>query len=295
MSKVDFTGLGVALVTPFKTDESVDYEALGGLLQFHVANGTDYIVALGTTAETVTLTEEEQAEVVRFVVKTIAGRIPIVVGAGGNCTRTLIEKIKKMDFTGVCAILSVTPYYNKPSQEGLYQHYCKLNEASPVPVIMYNVPGRTGVNMTAETTLRIARECDNIVATKEASGDLSQIKEIIAGAPEGFQVISGDDSMTTDLILSGGVGVISVFGNAYPKEMKWLVDSALSGSGAEARKKMEADFDKLFDLMFIDGNPSGVKALMNMRGMLENVLRLPLVPVRKETEEKILDEFKRFS
>ena len=295
MSKVDFTGLGVALVTPFKTDESVDYEALGGLLEFHVANGTDYIVALGTTAETVTLTEEEQAEVVRFVVKTIAGRIQIVVGAGGNCTRTLIEKIKKMDFTGVCAILSVTPYYNKPSQEGLYQHYCKLNEASPVPVIMYNVPGRTGVNMTAETTLRIARECDNIVATKEASGDLSQIKEIIAGAPEGFQVISGDDSMTTDLILSGGVGVISVFGNAYPKEMKWLVDSALSGSGAEARKKMEADFDKLFDLMFIDGNPSGVKALMNMRGMLENVLRLPLVPVRKETEEKILDEFKRFS
>lgn len=295
MSKVDFTGLGVALVTPFKTDESVDYEALDGLLEFHVANGTDYLVVLGTTAETVTLTEEEQDEVVSFVVKTIAGRMPVVVGAGGNCTRALVEKIKKMDFTGVSAILSVTPYYNKPSQEGLFQHYCRLNEASPVPVIMYNVPGRTGVNMTAETTLRIARECNNIVATKEASGDLNQIKEIIAGAPEGFQVISGDDSLTTDLILSGGVGVISVFGNAYPKEMKWLVDSALSGTGVEAREKMEADFNKLFDLMFIDGNPAGVKALMKMRGMLENVLRLPLVPVRKVTEEKIREEFNRFS
>lgn len=294
MSKVDFTGLGVALVTPFKSDDSVDYDALEKLLDFQVSSGTDYIVALGTTAETPALTDEEQNEVVRFIVDKINGKIPVVVGAGDNCTAALVKKIKSMDFTGISGILSVTPYYNKPTQEGLYRHYCKVSEASPLPIILYNVPGRTGVNMTAETTLRIAKACSNVVAVKEASGDLDQIKEIIDGAPEGFRVISGDDAITTDLILSGGVGVISVFGNAFPKEMKWLVDSALNGSAVTARVKMEEDFNKLFDLMFVEGNPAGVKALLQMRGLLQNVLRLPLIPVTEGTEKLIREEFSRF-
>lgn len=295
MSKVNLTGLGVALVTPFKSDESVDYDALEKILDFQITNGVDYIVALGTTAETPTLTDEEQREIVRFIVDKVAKRVPVVVGVGGNCTASLVQKVKNMDFAGVSAILSVTPYYNKPTQEGLYRHYCKLSEVSPLPIILYNVPGRTGVNMTADTTLRIARDCSNVVATKEASGDLSQIKAIIDGAPEGFQVISGDDAITTDLILSGGIGVISVFGNAFPREMKWLVQSALEGKSTTARDKMEEDFDKLFHLMFVEGNPAGVKALLKMRGMLENVVRLPLVVVSDETNNLIRKEFDRFA
>lgn len=294
MSKVDLTGLGVALVTPFKSDESVDYEALEKLLDFQVSNGTDYIVALGTTAETPTLTDDEQKDIVRFIVDKVAGRVPVVVGVGGNCTASLIEKIKQMDFTGVSAVLSVTPYYNKPTQEGLYRHYCKLSEVSPLPVILYNVPGRTGVNMLAETTLRLSRDCENIIAVKEASGDLEQIKTIIEGAPEGFHVISGDDAITTDLILSGGIGVISVFGNAFPKEMKWLVQSALESKSTTAREKMERDFDQLFQLMFVEGNPAGVKALLEMRGLLRNVVRLPLVTVSEVTSSRIREEFNRF-
>lgn len=294
MSKVDLTGLGVALVTPFKSDESVDYEALEQLLDFQISNGTDYIVALGTTAETPTLTDDEQKDIVRFIVDKVAGRLPVMVGVGGNCTASLIDKIKQMDFTGVSAILSVTPYYNKPTQEGLYQHYCKLSEVSPLPVVLYNVPGRTGVNMLAETTLRLARDCENIIAVKEASGDLKQIRAIIEEAPEGFHVISGDDAITTDLILSGGIGVISVFGNAFPKEMKWLVQSALESKSTAAREKMERDFDQLFHLMFVEGNPSGVKALLEMRGLLRNVVRLPLVTVSEITSNRIREEFNRF-
>lgn len=294
MSKNDFSGLGIAIVTPFKSDDSVDYESLGRLIEFQIENGIDYIVALGTTAETPTLTAEEQKEIVRFIVNKVAKRVPVVAGLSDNCTASLIKKVGQFDFSGVDAILSVTPYYNKPTQEGLYRHFCALSKVSPVPIILYNVPGRTGVNMTADTALRIAKDCPNVIATKEASGNFEQIKEIIDGAPEGFYVISGDDAVTTDIVLAGGIGVISVFGNAFPKEMKWLVKCAAEGSAASAREKMEADFNKLFDLMFVEGNPSGVKALLHLRGFVENVVRLPLVVVTDETESKIKAEFERF-
>ncbi len=295
MTKVNFKGLGVALITPFREDGSIDFEALSRLLDYQLENGTDYIVALGTTAETPTLSRQEKAEVVRFIVDKINGRIPVVMGVGGNNTAALSEELRTTDFTGVSAVLSVTPYYNKPTQEGLFQHYCALSQASPLPVILYNVPGRTGVNMTAETTLRISRHCSNIIAVKEASGNLDQIKAIIDGAPEGFRVISGDDAVTTAVIEMGGIGVISVFGNAFPAEMAWLVRNALEGDAVHARRKMEEDFNTLFHLIFVEGNPAGVKCLLHLKGMVENRLRLPLVPVSEKTQQLIKGELDKFN
>ena len=285
--------MGVALITPFNDDGSIDWEGLSGMIEFQVVNGTDYIVALGTTGETPTLSKQERQDVARFIVEKVNGRIPVVKGVGGNNTAEVAEEMQRGDLTGISAFLSITPYYNKPTQEGLYRHFCALSQASPLPIILYNVPGRTGVNMTAETTLRLARDCKNVIATKEASGDLNQIKEIIEGAPEGFQVISGDDAVTTAVIALGGVGVISVFGNAFPKEMAWLVKHALNGDAQHARKKMEDDFNSLFHLMFVEGNPSGVKCLLSQRGMVRNVVRLPLVPVSEETERLIREELSR--
>lgn len=290
MTKVNFKGLGVALITPFNDDRSIDWGALSRLIEFQVVNGTDYIVALGTTAETPTLSKEEKKEVVRFIVEKVNGRIPVVKGVGGNNTAEVAEEMQSCDITGISAFLSVTPYYNKPTQEGLYRHFCSLSQASPLPIILYNVPGRTGVNMTAETTLRLARNCNNVIAIKEASGDLNQIKAIIDGAPAEFQMISGDDAVTTDVIALGGVGVISVFGNAFPKEMAWLVSHALNGDALHARKQMEDEFNTLFHLIFVEGNPSGVKSLLNQRGMVRNVVRLPLVPVSEKTARLIQQE-----
>jgi len=295
MSKVNLKGLGVALITPFNEDGSIDFEALSRLLDYQLENGTDYIVALGTTAETPTLSKKEKADIVRFIVEKINGRIPVVMGVGGNNTAELEKELQSADFTGISAVLSVTPYYNKPTQEGLFQHYCALSQASPLPIILYNVPGRTGVNMTAETTLRIARHCRNIIAVKEASGNLDQIKTIIDGAPEGFRVISGDDSVTTAVIEMGGIGVISVFGNAFPKEMGWLVHSALDGNAVNARNKMEQDFSRLFHLIFVEGNPAGVKCILHLKGMINNRLRLPLVSVSEKTLQEIKKELARFS
>lgn len=295
MSKVNFRGLGVALITPFKEEGSVDFEALSRLLDFQLVNGTDYIVALGTTAETPTLSGKEKVEIVRFIVEKVNGTIPVVMGVGGNNTACLVEELKTTDFTGVSAILSVTPYYNKPTQEGLFRHYCALAQASPLPLILYNVPGRTGVNMTAETTLRLARQCSNVIAVKEASGNLEQIKAIIDDAPEGFHVISGDDAVTTAVIELGGTGVISVFGNAFPKEMAWLVQNALAGNAANARSKMEEEFSRLFQLMFVEGNPAGVKCMLNLKGMIKNILRLPLVPVSEHLSRQIQEELAKFS
>ena len=295
MSEVDLRGLGVALITPFKDDNSIDYEALSRLVQFHLESGTDYIVALGTTAETPTLSKKEKNDVVRFIVEQVDSKIPVVMGMGGNNTADLVSDLETGDFSGISAILSVTPYYNKPTQEGLYQHYSALSQASPLPLILYNVPGRTGVNMTAETTLRLARDCGNIVAVKEASGDLSQIKAIIDKAPEGFYLISGDDAITTDVIALGGIGVISVFANAFPGEMVWLVKNALEGNIAEARRKMNTDFEELFHLMFVEGNPAGVKCLLCLKGMIRDNLRLPLVPVSEKTLQLIKEELAKFS
>ncbi|MBQ4163396.1 MAG: 4-hydroxy-tetrahydrodipicolinate synthase [Parabacteroides sp.] len=294
MANINLKGMGVALITPFKEDESVDYEALGKLVDYQLQNGTDYLVVLGTTAETPTLTEEEKQNIIQLVVSKVNGRIPIVLGVGGNCTRTIVEKLKKDNFDGIDAILSVVPYYNKPSQEGIYQHYKAISEATPLPIVLYNVPGRTGVNMTAETTLRIARECKNVVAIKEASGNITQMDDIIKNKPENFDVISGDDGITFPLITLGAVGVISVIGNAFPREFSRMVRLGLAGDYDNART-IHHSFTELFNLLFVDGNPAGVKSMLNAMGYVENKLRLPLVPTRITTFEKIRDVLRQLN
>ena len=286
--------MGVALITPFKEDESVDYEALGRLVDYQVQNGTDYLVVLGTTAETPTLTEEEKRNIIDLVVNHVRGRIPIVLGVGGNCTRNVVEQLKNGDFTGIDAILSVVPYYNKPSQDGIYQHYKAIANATKLPIILYNVPGRTGVNMTAETTLRIAREFENVVAVKEASGNITQMDDIIKNKPDRFNVISGDDGITFPLVTLGAIGVISVIGNAFPREFSRMVRLALAGDYDSART-IHHSFTELFSLLFVDGNPAGAKSMLSMMGFIENKLRLPLVPTRIVTYEKIREVLRQLS
>ena len=280
------TGMGVALITPFKNDESIDYDALARLVEFQIKNGTDYLVVCGTTAETPTLTEQEKEEVTRYVVRCATGRLPIVLGIGGNNTKAVVEKLNSSDFTGIDAILSVTPYYNKPSQEGLYQHFAAISKASPLPIVLYNVPGRTGVNMNAETTLRLAKEFKNICGIKEASGIFTQIDDIIKNKPKDFMVISGDDAITFPLITLGAVGVISVIGNAFPKEFSRMVRLAVHGDYAGSRQ-IHHRFTELIELLFVEGNPAGVKSMLAVMGMIENKLRLPLVPNTIKTYEKI--------
>lgn len=278
--------MGVALVTPFNEDETVDFNALGRLIDYQLKNGTDYLVVLGTTAETPTLTESEKEQIIQFIVDKVNGQIPIVLGVGGNNTKSVVEQVKNVDTRKIDAILSITPYYNKPSQEGLYQHYKAIAQASKLPIVLYNVPGRTGVNMTAATTLRLAREFSNIVGVKEASGNMTQMDEIIHGKPDNFVVISGDDAVTFPLITLGAVGVISVIGNAFPYEFSRMVRLALDGEYGSARK-IHRQFNELFDLLFVDGNPAGVKSMLSMMGLINNRLRLPLVPTTINTFEKI--------
>lgn len=278
--------MGVALITPFKSDESIDFDALARLVEYLIKNGTDYLVVCGTTAETPTLTEQEKEEITRFVIQIAAGRLPIVLGVGGNNTKAVVDKLQTSDFSGIDAILSVTPYYNKPSQEGLYQHYAAIAKASPLPVILYNVPGRTGVNMLASTTLRLAKEFPIICAVKEASGNFTQIDDIIKNKPEEFMVISGDDGITFPLITLGAVGVISVIGNAFPKEFSRMVRLALEGDYNSSRQ-IHHRFTELIELLFVEGNPAGVKSMLAVMDYIENVLRLPLVPNTIKTYEKI--------
>jgi 4-hydroxy-tetrahydrodipicolinate synthase len=286
MTPINLKGMGVALITPFSEDGNVDYTALLRLTDYQIQSGTDYLVVLGTTAETPTLTEEEKHDIVQSVVDKVNGRIPLVLGAGGNNTRAVVERLKQDRFDGIDAILSVVPYYNKPSQEGIYQHYKAIAEATPLPVILYNVPGRTGVNMTADTTLRLARDFSNIVAIKEASGNIVQMDDIIKNKPENFEVISGDDGITFPLITLGAVGVISVIGNAFPKEFSRMVRLALNGDYSHALT-IHHRFTELFALLSVDGNPAGVKSMLSMMGYIENKLRLPLVPTRITTYERI--------
>ena len=285
--------MGVALITPFKEDESVDYDALMRMVDYLVQNNTDFLCVLGTTAETPTLTDDEKQKIKRMVIDRVAGRIPILLGVSGNNTRAVVDALRNDDYTGVDAVLSVVPYYNKPSQEGIYQHYRAIAQARPdMPIVLYNVPGRTGVNMTAETTLRIARDLDNVVAIKEASGNITQMDDIIKNKPASFDVISGDDGITFPLITLGAVGVISVIGNAFPREFSRMVRLALHGDYANALT-IHHTFAELFKLLFVDGNPAGVKAMLNAMGMVENKLRLPLVPTRITTFEamrRILSE-----
>lgn len=286
MDTFKLQGLGVALVTPFKADKSIDFESLANIVDFLVSNGTDFIVVLGTTGETPALFPEEKMRIREFVKERTAGRVPLVLGVGGNNTMALVEQLSNDDLSGFSAILSVVPYYNKPSQEGIYQHYKAIAEASPLPVILYNVPGRTGVNMTADTTLRLARDFSNIIGVKEASGNFTQIEEIIKNKPEAFNVISGDDSITFPLMTLGAKGVISVIGNAFPKEFGHMVRLCLKGDFDRALP-VHFRFTELFNLLFVDGNPAGVKCTLNALGMCENELRLPLVPTRVSTNEKI--------
>lgn len=284
-----FKGLGIALVTPFTKEGLVDFTALRRLLDYQLSNGIDFICLLGTTAETPTLSAEERQQVKDLVVEKVNGQVPILMGCGGNNTAAVVEQIQTGDFKGIEGILSVCPYYNKPSQEGLYQHFKAIAAAAAtrnLSVVLYNVPGRVGVNMTAETTLRLAYECENIVAIKEASGNFTQIDDIIKNKPKNFDVISGDDGITFPLITLGAVGVISVIGNALPKEFSRMVRLALNGDYQNALT-IHHKFTELFKLLFVDGNPAGVKAMLNAMGLIENELRLPLVPSRISTMEKI--------
>ncbi len=281
-----FRGLGVALVTPFKADGAVDHQALLRLVEYQLAGGVDFLCVLGTTAETPCLSADERKQIVGEIVEKVNGRVPILLGVGGNCTAAVVQQLKDLDTNGIDGVLSVCPMYNKPSQEGLYQHFKAVAEASPVPVVLYNVPGRTGVNMTAQTTLRLASDFDNIVAIKEASSDITQMDDIIKNKPANFDVISGDDGITFPLITLGAVGVISVIGNALPAEMSRMVRLALSGQ-YEPALRIHHRFTELFKLLFVDGNPAGVKAMLSAMGMIENELRLPLVPTRLTTMQQI--------
>ena len=285
-----FKGLGVALVTPFTLDGQVDYDTLSRIVENLIAGGTDFLCVLGTTAETPTLTSSERLTVAKFVIKQVNGRIPIMVGCSSNCTATAVEQIKEYQLDGIDGILSAVPFYNKPSQEGVYRHFCEIAKASAKPIILYNVPGRTGINMTAQTTLRIAREFPNVIGVKEASGKMDQIKEIIDNAPSTFKVIVGDDSLAMDAIHEGSVGVISVLGNAMPKTFGKLVHLSMEGKFDEAAA-IHKQFEPVYSLLFKEGNPSGVKALMAHQGQLKNVLRLPMVPVSEALDKEIVQGF----
>jgi len=282
-----FSGTGIAIITPFKDDKSVDYNALEKLVNYQITNGVDYLVVMGTTGEAATLSKAEKNEVIKHVCTTNAKRVPIVVGFGGNNTSEVVEQINDFDsFSEVDAILSVAPYYNKPSQEGIFQHYKFIADNSPVPVIIYNVPGRTSVNISAETTVRIANEIENVIAVKEASGDMEQIMQILKNKPANFMVISGDDALTFPMIQLGASGVISVIGNAFPKEFSSMVKNAMLGNNKEALSSHYQILD-LIQNIFTEGNPAGIKAILHQKGLISNDLRLPLVPISSSHYEKL--------
>ena len=293
ISPQQLKGTGVALVTPFNQQKEIDHSALARLVDFVLDDRVDFLVALGTTAETATLSDKEKLEVIQTIKTTNNSRVPLVMGMGSNNTHQIVDTINKTNFDGIDAILSVTPYYNKPTQEGLYQHYKSIAEVSPVPVIIYNVPSRTGCNIASGTTLRLAQDFDNIIAVKEASGDMVQIMEIIQGKPENFLVLSGDDATTLPIIASGGDGVISVIANGFPCEFSKMVKAGLNDQLDEARSIQY----RLLDLMksiFIDGNPAGIKTILELRQIIDNQLRLPLVRVSDQTYALIKDQFEAF-
>uniref|UniRef100_UPI004028F756 4-hydroxy-tetrahydrodipicolinate synthase n=1 Tax=Prevotella sp. TaxID=59823 RepID=UPI004028F756 len=291
MARNIFKGLGVALVTPFTTEGEVDYKALKRLVEYLIQNGADFLCILATTGETPCLSTDEKNNIKQLVIDVNRGRVPILIGCGGNNTRAVVEELKTTDWTGIDGILSVCPYYNKPSQEGLYQHFKAIAEASPLPVVLYNVPGRTGVNMKSETTVRLANDCENIVAIKEASGSLEQVDEIIKNKPDRFDVISGDDALTFSMVASGAAGSISVIGNALPREVSRMIRLEFKGE-YEGARTIHHRFTELYSLLFVDGNPAGVKALLHEMGFIENVLRLPLVPTRITTLQKMTEILK---
>ncbi len=281
-----FRGTGGAIVTPFKNDSSIDFSALGRIIDHVINGGVNYIVAMGTTGEASTLTKDEKQAVLSFVTESIDKRVPLVAGIGGNNTQEIINRLKELDLTGVDGILSVAPYYNKPGQRGLLQHFKAIATCSPLPVIIYNVPGRTSSNISSDTTLSLAHDCDNIIGIKEASGDMAQIMRIIRGKPENFLVISGDDLFTIPIMAAGGSGVISVLANAWPAECTELVNYTLKNNYRQARE-IQFRFLEIIDLLFADGNPSGIKAFLSAMNLCRNNLRLPLVPVSKNIMTRI--------
>jgi 4-hydroxy-tetrahydrodipicolinate synthase len=281
-----FRGTGVAIVTPFKNDTSIDFAALGRVVNHVITGGVNYIVVLGTTGESVTLTKDEKKAIISYVVEVTDNRVPLMLGIGGNNTQEVINCIRQSNLTGIDGILSVAPYYNKPNQRGLFQHFKVIANSSPLPVILYNVPGRTASNITAETCLDLARECENIVGIKEASGDIAQVMKIVKGKPDNFIVISGDDMMTLSIIAAGGAGVISVLANAFPAATCELVSNAIKSNFKPARE-IQLRYLELIDLLFIEGNPAGVKAMLSMMNICQNTLRLPLVPVQRTIYTRI--------
>lgn len=291
MARNIFKGLGVAFITPFTSDGNVDYKSLTRLVEYQIDNGADFLCILATTSEAPCLSAEEKEKVKQLVIEVNRGRLPLLMGCGGNNTKAIVEELKNSDWRGIDGVLSVCPYYNKPSQEGLYQHFKAIAEASPLPVVLYNVPGRTGVNLKAETTVRLANDCENIIAIKEASGSLEQVDEIIKNKPARFDVISGDDALTFSMVASGAAGSISVIGNALPKEVSRMIRLEFNGE-YEAARIIHHRFTELYSLLFIDGNPAGVKALLHEMGFIENVLRLPLVPTRITTLQKMTEILK---
>ncbi len=286
-----FRGTGVAIVTPFREDDSIDFKALTNLVEFQIKGGVNYIVVLGTTGESVTLTNDEKHAVIDTVIEQANGRVPIVVGIGGNNTQEIVTKIKSFDFKGIDAILSVAPYYNKPTQNGLYEHYKAIASACPVPVILYNVPGRTSCNLNAETTLKLANDFKNIIAIKEASGNLIQIMEIIKNKPSHFEVISGDDALAYSIVGLGGIGVISVIANAFPEQMSNLIRLALTGKFEDALK-IHYRLLNMINLLFVEGNPAGIKAALEIKKLTSAHVRLPLVKVSNATYQKIAEQIK---
>ncbi|NLV19282.1 MAG: 4-hydroxy-tetrahydrodipicolinate synthase [Bacteroidetes bacterium] len=281
-----FKGTGVAIVTPFKNDSSIDFSALGRIINHVIEGGVNYVVGMGTTGEAATLTPDEKQALTSYIVEVIDKRVPLIIGIGGYNTQEVINNIKQIDFEGIDGILSVAPYYNKPNQRGLFQHFKAIATCSPVPVIIYNVPGRTCSNISSDTCLELAHECDNIIGIKEASGDMSQIMHILKRKPDNFLVISGDDMLTLPIISAGGSGVISVLANAYPAEWSEMVSNALKNNMKIAREILFR-FMEPINLLFEDGNPSGIKAFLSVKGLCQNNLRLPLVPVNKTVYSKI--------
>jgi len=275
MAKFDYKGVGVALITPFNADGSVDFGALGRMMDSVIDGGVDYIVALGTTAETPAIVQDEREAIARYIKSLNNSRVPLVIGIGGNCTKEVIDAIVRFDLRGFDAVLSVAPYYNRPSQEGIYQHYKAISQASPLPIILYNVPSRTGVNITAETTLRLAH-LPGIIGIKEASGNMEQIRTILREKPEDFFVLSGDDSLTLNIMDEGGLGVISVAANSFPKTFCRMVHAQMEGNKSEARA-IESKLMPAMKMLFEEGNPTGVKSALYAKGLIQPYLRLPMV------------------